>query len=227
MRVSIVGSGYVGTTVAACLADMGHEVYNIDIDEAVVEQINDGQSPIHEPGLDALVSAYGGSTLQATTDYDAITETDLTMLALPTPNEPDGSIDLSAMKAGIESVGDALREKDGYHLVVVKSTVIPGTTETELKPILESAAGKTDGDRQFVNVLAAVPQDGIEAVDAACQEALAAGLASADAVLNLLSRRHRTDVAPINTPSALTLTEAPVADCARYDTLREAAHGAR
>src|SRR6056297_1615549 len=145
MRVSIVGSGYVGTTVAACLADMGHEVYNIDIDEAVVEQINDGQSPIHEPGLDALVSAYGGSTLQATTDYDAITETDLTMLALPTPNEPDGSIDLSAMKAGIESVGDALREKDGYHLVVVKSTVIPGTTETELKPILESAAGKTDG----------------------------------------------------------------------------------
>jgi UDPglucose 6-dehydrogenase len=146
MRVSIVGSGYVGTTVAACLADIGHDVYNIDIDEEIVDAINAGETPIHEPGLDALVSAYGGKTLQATTDYDAVTDTDLTMLALPTPNEPDGSIDLSAMKAGIESVGEALREKDGYHLVVVKSTVIPGTTEDELRPILESASGKTDGD---------------------------------------------------------------------------------
>ncbi|WP_128225648.1 UDP-glucose 6-dehydrogenase AglM [Halobacteriaceae archaeon SHR40] len=146
MRVSIVGSGYVGTTVAACLADIGHEVYNIDIDEELVDAINAGETPIHEPGLDALVSAYGGKTLQASTDYDVIRDTDLTILALPTPNEPDGSIDLSAMKAGIESVGKALREKDGYHLVVVKSTVIPGTTEDELRPILEEASGKTDGD---------------------------------------------------------------------------------
>jgi gp16 family phage-associated protein len=96
-----------------------------------------------------------------------------------------------------------------------------------LRRLRKRLAGKTDGDRQFVSVLAAVPQDGIEAVDAACREALGAGLASADAVLNILSRRHRVDVAPIETPSTLNLTQAPVADCARYDALREVAHGAR
>ncbi len=146
MHVSIVGSGYVGTTVAACLADIGHEVYNIDIDKSIVDAINAGETPIHEPGLDELVSAYGGDQLQATTEYDIVAETDLTILALPTPNEPDGSIDLAAMKAGVESVGNAIREKDGYHLVVVKSTVVPGTTEETLRPILESASGKTDGE---------------------------------------------------------------------------------
>ena len=146
MRVSIVGSGYVGTTVAGCLADMGHEVYNIDIDEDIVAAINEGESPIHEPGLDALVSAYGGKTLEATTDYGVVPETELTILALPTPSETDGSIDLGAMKAGVEAVGEAVAGKDGYHLVVVKSTVVPGTTEETLQPILESASGKTDGE---------------------------------------------------------------------------------
>jgi UDPglucose 6-dehydrogenase len=145
MRVSIVGSGYVGTTVAACLADIGHEVYNIDIDQEIVDTINAGETPIHEPGLDALISAYGGKSLQATTDYDVIRETDLTFLALPTPNEPDGSIDLGAMKAGIESVGEALRDKDGYHLVVVKSTVVPGSTERAIVPALE-AGGAVYGE---------------------------------------------------------------------------------
>ncbi len=146
MRVSIVGSGYVGTTVAACLADVGHEVYSIDIDEAIVEAINDGESPIHEPGVAELVSEHSGRRLWARSEYDVVPETDLTMLALPTPSEPDGSIDLRAMKAGVESVGAALRNADGYHLVVVKSTVVPGTTEETLRPILESASGNTDGE---------------------------------------------------------------------------------
>jgi len=146
MNVSIVGSGYVGTTVAACLADLGHEVWNIDIDEEIVAAINDGSSPIHEPGLDELVSAYGGRQLQATTDYDVLADTDVTLLALPTPSNPDGSIDLGAMKAGAESVGDVLADKDSYHLVIVKSTVVPGTTDEELIPILESVSGKQEGE---------------------------------------------------------------------------------
>ena len=146
MDVSIVGSGYVGTTVAACFADLGHDVVNVDIDESVVAAINDGEAPIHEPGLDPLVSAYGGGRLRATTDYGALAETDLTMLALPTPSTDDGSIDLSAMTAGARSVGEVLAEKDGYHLVVVKSTVVPGTTEDVLAPIIEEAAGKVEGE---------------------------------------------------------------------------------
>jgi len=145
MKVSIVGSGYVGTTVAACLADLGHDVLNVDIDESVVAAIDAGESPIHEPGLDDLVAAYGGDRLRATTDYGSIAETDLTMLALPTPSEADGRIDLSAMAAGARSVGEALAAKEGYHLVVVKSTVVPGTTEEVLAPIIRDGAGKSEG----------------------------------------------------------------------------------
>ena len=143
MNVSIVGSGYVGTTVAACLADLGHDVTTIDIDERIVTAINDGESPIHEPGLDDLVAEHGGDRLQATTDYGVVPETDLTMLALPTPSNADGSIDLQYMEAGAESVGNALAEADdGHddpHLVVTKSTVIPTTTEERLAPQIAKA----------------------------------------------------------------------------------------
>jgi len=153
MNVSIVGSGYVGTTVAACLADLGHDVTTIDVDESVVDAINDGEAPIHEPGLDPLVSAWAGKRLRATTDYDAVRDTDLTMLALPTPSRDDGSIDLDAMEAGARSVGEALAgadqadpSSDDYHLVVVKSTVVPGTTENVLEPIIAEASGRTPGE---------------------------------------------------------------------------------
>lgn len=145
MNVSIVGSGYVGTTVAACLTDIGHDVWNIDIDEDVVESLNNGVAPIYEPGLGELIERYGGGRLQATTDYSVLAETDVTFLALPTPSNPDGSIDLTAMKQGAKSVGEILATKDDYHVVVVKSTVIPGTADEELLPILESASGKKEG----------------------------------------------------------------------------------
>jgi UDPglucose 6-dehydrogenase len=146
MNVSIVGSGYVGTTVAACLADEGHAVTNIDIDEAVVGSINDGDAPVHEPGLDDLVAEHGGDRLVATTDYAAVRETDVTVLALPTPSREDGSIDLGPLKAGTRSLGEALAEKDDEHLAVVKSTVIPGTTEETVAPLLAETSGKTLGE---------------------------------------------------------------------------------
>ena len=140
MNVSIVGSGYVGTTVAACLADLGHEVTTIDIDEDIVDAINDGAAPIHEPGLDELVAEHGGGRLRATTEYDAIRATDLTMLALPTPSNDDGSIDLGYMEAGAASVGEALAGGgESPHLVVTKSTVIPRTTDERLAPRIAEA----------------------------------------------------------------------------------------
>ncbi|QLH81515.1 UDP-glucose 6-dehydrogenase AglM [Halosimplex pelagicum] len=146
MHVSIVGSGYVGTTVAACLADLGHDVTNVDVDEDIVAAINDGESPIHEPGLADLVAEHAGDTLRATTDYDAVRETDVTFLALPTPSEADGAIDLAYMEAGAASLGEALAEKDDDHLVVVKSTVVPGSTEEVVAPAIEEASGKTAGE---------------------------------------------------------------------------------
>ncbi|PCR91543.1 UDP-glucose 6-dehydrogenase AglM [Natrinema ejinorense] len=146
MNVSIVGSGYVGTTVAACLADLGHTVTNVEIDEDIVEAINAGEAPIHESGLAERIAAHAGTTLRATTNYEDVRETDVTFLCLPTPQSEDGSLDLAIMQAGAESLGRALAEKDDDHLVVVKSTVLPGTTEDVVGPILEAESGTEIGD---------------------------------------------------------------------------------
>ncbi len=146
MKLSIVGSGYVGTTIAACFADLGHEVVNIDIDQEIVDRINAGEAPIHEPGLDELVARYGGDRLRATTDYDVVRDTGVTFLALPTPANEDGSNDTSIIEAGAEALGEALREKDDDHLVVVKSTVIPGTTEELVGPTVAEAADTAIGE---------------------------------------------------------------------------------
>ncbi len=161
MEVSIVGSGYVGTTVAACLADLGHEVTTVDIDEEIVAAIEAGEAPIHEPGLGTLVAEHGGDRLRATTDYGVVRETALTMLALPTPSNDDGSIDLSAMRAGARSLGQALAgggagtdadagDGDGTDptVVVTKSTVLPGTTEGVLAD--EIAAAGVERGTDFV-----------------------------------------------------------------------------
>ncbi len=153
MYVSIVGSGYVGTTVAACLAELGHEVVNVDIDEDTVASINAGESPIHEPGLAPLIGDHAGGRLRATTDYDVVAETKLTMLCLPTPQNEDGSLGLGPMRAASESLGEALAAADDAdpeaasgHLVVVKSTVLPGTTEDVVGPIVADAAGRSVGE---------------------------------------------------------------------------------
>ncbi|SFS74384.1 UDP-glucose 6-dehydrogenase AglM [Halostagnicola kamekurae] len=147
MQISIIGSGYVGTTIAACLADVGHDVINVEIDEDIVESINAGTAPIHEPGLQERIAEHAGSRLRATTDYDAVRETDVTFLCLPTPQADDGSLDLAVMEAGAESLGEALAEKSDDHLVVVKSTVLPGTTEEVVAPTVVDAADSGADER--------------------------------------------------------------------------------
>ncbi|MDJ1430895.1 UDP-glucose 6-dehydrogenase AglM [Halostagnicola sp. A-GB9-2] len=146
MKISIIGSGYVGTTIAACLADIGHDVINVEIDEEIVESINAGDAPIHEPGLQERIAEHAGSRLQATTDYDAVCETDVTFLCLPTPQADDGSLDLAIMEAASESLGETLADKSDDHLVVVKSTVLPGTTEEVVAPTVTEAAETQIGD---------------------------------------------------------------------------------
>lgn len=145
MRISIVGAGYVGLVSGACLADLGHDVICIDVDRAKVEQILRGKAPIHEPGLDDLLRRNVGSRLGATMDLQsAVRATDLTLIAVGTPH--DGArIDLSYVREAARSIGEALREKSAYHVVVVKSTVVPGTTENEVVPCLEEASGKKAG----------------------------------------------------------------------------------
>jgi UDPglucose 6-dehydrogenase len=142
MEVAVVGSGYVGTTVAACLADAGHRVTAIDVDSSVVERLTDGQAPLHEPGLDALVDATAGDALHATTELAAAAGADIVLLTLPTPATDEGRIDTSTLEAGVESLGEALAGVDDPPVVAVKSTVIPGTVADTISPLLESPAGQ-------------------------------------------------------------------------------------
>ena len=150
MHISIIGSGYVGTTVAACFAELGHHVLNVDIDQSIVDAINDAEAPIHEENLPELLDNHAGTDstnrLRATTDYEELRETDVTFLCLPTPQNDDGSIDLSIMEAGAEQLGGTLADKDEWHTVIVKSTVVPGTTEETITPILETESNQTAGE---------------------------------------------------------------------------------
>jgi UDPglucose 6-dehydrogenase len=204
MHVSIVGSGYVGTTVAACLADAGHTVVNVDIDEEVVAAINAGQTPIHEPGLEELVATHGGDRLQATTDYAAIRDTELTLLALPTPNDDDGHIDLGAMRAGVRAVGEVLADTDDEHSVVVKSTVVPGTTEEELAPLLAETAGRPIGADLHVGVNPEFQREGSAVADFTDPDKIVFGTAPDDQFT--LDRLHEL-YAPIVSDTDATVVE--------------------
>lgn len=127
VSVNVVGSGYVGTTLAACLADFVYEVTAIDIDRTVVDAINSGKSPFHEPGFDELCAEHVGERLHATIPYDGLSESVVTFLAIGTPSVADGSIELGPLSVVAEIVGEGLAGADrrGEHLVVAKSTITP------------------------------------------------------------------------------------------------------
>ncbi len=146
MRVSVVGTGYVGLVSGTCLAEKGHDVICVDVDASKVDQIQAGKPPIHEVGLGDLLERNVGSRLSATTDLpSAVAATDLTLIAVGTPF--DGSvIDLSYVRGASEQIGAAIRDKRGFHSVIVKSTVVPGTTEDVVAPILARHSGKTAGE---------------------------------------------------------------------------------
>lgn len=144
MQLTVIGSGYVGTTIAACFAEFGHDVTAIDIDEETVETINSGQAPISEPKLEDLLETHIGNRLKATTSYDAVPESDVTFLAVGTPSNEDGSIDPSALEAAAEATGTALADKDERHLVVIKSTVTPPSITDILEPAIRKGSDHND-----------------------------------------------------------------------------------
>jgi len=145
VKVSIVGTGYVGLVSGVCLAHVGHDVTCVDLDEDKVAAINGGTSPIHEEGLDELLHGVVGDRFRVTTDLaDAVAATEVTILAVGTPFGED-RIDLGQIVAAAEQIGRALADLDRYHVVVVKSTVVPGTTEDVVGPALERASGRRIG----------------------------------------------------------------------------------
>jgi UDPglucose 6-dehydrogenase len=146
MKVAVIGSGYVGTVTAACFAEIGHEVVCVDIDRKKTDQINSGIPPIYEEGLENLLQKYAGKRLIATSDYEfAIGETDVSFICVGTPSAEDGGIDLSIVHKAAASIGAVLAKRKEYHVVVVKSTVVPETTEKFVLPVLEKESGKKAG----------------------------------------------------------------------------------
>ncbi len=149
MKVSIFGLGYVGAVSCACLPELGHEVIGVDISPSKVKMINDGQSPVVEEGINELIeSAVKAGKLRATPSLEeAIANTEVSLISVATPSNPNYTPNLAAVDAVIRSIGQALRNKPGRHTIVLRSTVQPGTTEDRVQPILEEAAGRKVGDR--------------------------------------------------------------------------------
>ena len=145
MRVSVVGSGYVGLVSAAGLAEAGHEVMCVDVDAEKVDLINRGVAPIFEEGLETLLKRHVGARLKATCDLEAaVLGSDLTLIAVGTPFDGD-HIDLAQIRQASSQIGEALGRKSGYHVVAVKSTVVPGTTTGVVLPILEERSARMAG----------------------------------------------------------------------------------
>jgi len=147
MRIAVIGTGYVGLVSGTCLAELGHEVACVDIDAEKVRMIQSGTSPIFEPGLSELLTKHTASgTLHATTDLaEAVLWSEIIIIAVGTPSLPDGSIDLTYVKQTALEIGDALRTDNVYRVVVVKSTSVPGTTDSVVIPILEAHANRSLG----------------------------------------------------------------------------------
>lgn len=145
MRLSIVGTGYVGLVSGVCLAHLGHDVVCVDLDAEKVAAINAGTCPIHEDGLAELLREVVGDRFRATTDLRAaVTETEVTMLAVGTPFGEE-RIDLRQIEVAARQLGETIGSLDRYHVVVVKSTVVPGTTEDVVGPAIEAASGRRIG----------------------------------------------------------------------------------
>jgi GDP-mannose 6-dehydrogenase len=147
MKVSVFGLGYVGSVSAASFAADGHTVVGVDVNPDKVASLNEGRSPIVEKGLDELIrTATERGSLRATTSTDeAVHATDLSLLCVGTPSRKNGSLDLTYLERVCQQIGAALKTKDAYHVVVVRSTVLPGTTHDVVIPALERASGKQYG----------------------------------------------------------------------------------
>ncbi|MBB2495644.1 GDP-mannose 6-dehydrogenase [Aquipseudomonas ullengensis] len=147
MRISIFGLGYVGAVCAGCLSARGHEVVGVDISAQKIDLINQGKSPIVEPGLEALLQqGLSNGRLRGTTDVAAaVRDTEVSFICVGTPSKKNGDLELDYIEGVCREIGFALRDKAGRHTVVVRSTVLPGTAQNVVLPILEDCSGKKAG----------------------------------------------------------------------------------
>jgi GDP-mannose 6-dehydrogenase len=147
MKISIFGMGYVGAVSAACLARMGHEVIGVDVNRGKIDLINNGASPVMEEGLAELIAeAYRAGRISATDDpIEAVQKSEISLISVGTPTGADGGQALGAIESVVASIGEALRRKPVSHTVVMRSTVVPRTTEERIAPNLEESSGRRLG----------------------------------------------------------------------------------
>jgi GDP-mannose 6-dehydrogenase len=188
----------VGSVSAACFAADGHDVVGIDVNADKVQAINEGRSPIVEPGLGELLQeGVRNKRLRATTNTaDAVNSTDLSLICVGTPSRRNGSLDLTYLTRVCEEIGEVLRDKPSYHVVVVRSTVLPGTTHAHVIPALEKASGKKYGEGFGVSVNPEFLREGTALKD------------FREPPLTLVGHNHATDAAP--TKALYENVEAPL-----------------
>jgi len=146
MKISVIGTGYVGAITAAGFAKLGHDVVCVDVDQRKVDLINSKTPPIFEEGLPELLAEVVPSKLSATLDIaKAVRESEVTFICVGTPSAKDGSIDLSYIRSASAGIGAALKGKTDFHVVIMKSTVVPGTSDTVAAVEIAKASGKTAG----------------------------------------------------------------------------------
>jgi len=148
VKISVFGLGYVGAVSCGCLPELGHEVVGVDTNPHKVQQINAGQSPVVEEKINELIeAAVQRGALRATLELeDAVLNSEVSLISVATPSKPNYTPDLSAVDGVVRSIGQALRKKDGPHVLVLRSTVPPGTTSERILPILLEASGRRIGE---------------------------------------------------------------------------------
>ncbi|MDN4544645.1 MULTISPECIES: nucleotide sugar dehydrogenase [unclassified Pseudomonas] len=147
MRISIFGLGYVGAVCAGCLSARGHDVVGADISAVKIDLINQGKSPIVEPGLEHLLELGARSgRLRGATDVESVVmDTEISFICVGTPSKKNGDLELNYIESVCREIGETLRSKSAWHSVVVRSTVLPGTVKNVVIPLLESCSGKRAG----------------------------------------------------------------------------------
>jgi GDP-mannose 6-dehydrogenase len=147
MRISIMGLGYVGAVSAGCLAEDGHTVVGVDPNRTKVDLINQGVTPIVENDIGEIIKRnVANGRLRATDDVaSAVADTDISIICVGTPSQLNGSLDLRYIRNACEEIGAALRDKGRFHVVVARSTMLPGTMRDVVVPTLETASGLVAG----------------------------------------------------------------------------------
>src|SRR6266568_4250899 len=144
MKVTVFGLGYVGSVTAACLANQGHDVTGVDVDPTKIELINQSRSPIIEPGLEEVIKdVVRGGKLRAAMESTALG--DICLVCVGTPSNENGSLNLEHVLRVVSHLGALLKETESYHVVNIRSTVLPGTVEQLIVPLLEKMSGKRAG----------------------------------------------------------------------------------